>query len=102
MIGPGYQSTVVATTDGRVLTGLVAEDSPRRLVLKLQGGKVETIARADVESSRLSPLSLMPEGLEAQVTPKELVDLFAFLALDRPPGDPEGRPLPGTPSGLRK
>jgi putative membrane-bound dehydrogenase-like protein len=95
VIGAAYQATTVATADGRILTGLVAEDSPGRVVLKTQGGKLETIARVDVEEMKVSPLSLMPEDLEKQLTPQELSDLFAFLALDRPPGDPEARPIPG-------
>ena len=36
----------MVTTDGRVLTGLVAEDSDQRVVLKTQGGKLETIRAA--------------------------------------------------------
>ena len=102
VIGPGYQATTIATTDGRVLAGLLVEDSPQRVVLKLQGGKIETIARSAVEESKLSPLSLMPEGLENQVNPKELADLFAFLTLDKPPGDSTARPIPGTPPGIRR
>jgi putative membrane-bound dehydrogenase-like protein len=102
VIGPAYQANTVATTDGRVLTGLVVEDSPQRIVLKLQGGKVETVEKTAVEESRVSPLSLMPEGLESQITPRELADLFAYITLDRPPGDPTAKSLPGTPSGLRK
>jgi putative membrane-bound dehydrogenase-like protein len=102
VIGPAYQATTIATSDGRVLTGLVVEDSPQRIVLKLQGGKVETIPKSAVEESKLSLLSLMPEGLESQVTPKELADLFAFLTLDKPPGDASAKLLPGTPPGIQK
>ncbi len=102
VIGPAYQATTVVTSDGRVLTGLLVEDSPERVVLKLQGGKLEAVARKDVEESKLSPLSLMPEGLEAQVSPKELADLFAYITLDKPPTDPAARSLPGTPAGIRK
>jgi len=102
VIGPAYQATTVATTDGRVLSGLVVEDSPRRVVLRLQGGKTETIARASIEESKLSPLSLMPEGIEAQLQAREIADLFAFITLDKAPADPEARPLPGTPAGIRK
>jgi putative membrane-bound dehydrogenase-like protein len=102
VIGPAYQATTIATKDGRVLTGLVAEDSPQRVVLKLQGGKLETVARSEVEELKVSPLSLMPEGLEGQITAKELADLFAYITLDKPPGDPSARPLPGTPGGIRK
>ena len=102
VIGEAFQSTNVATNDGRVITGLLVEDSPQRVVLKLAGGQTETIPRADVEARTLSPMSLMPEGIEAQMPPREIADLFAFLTLDRPPTDPEARPLPGTPAGIRK
>ncbi len=97
VIGQGYQATTVATKDGRVLTGLLAEDTPERVVLRVQGGKAETVPRADVEEQTTAPLSLMPEGVEAQLTPQELADLFAYLALDRPPGDPQAKLLPGAP-----
>ncbi len=96
VIGASYQARTVVTTDGRVLTGLVAEESPERIVLKTQGGKLETVAGADVEETTTSRLSLMPEELEKQLKPQELADLFAFLTLDKPPGDPSARQLPGT------
>ncbi len=95
VIGSGYQATTVATADGRVLTGLLAEDSPARVVLKMQGGNLETIARDDVEEIKLSALSLMPEDLEKQLSEQELCDLFAFLVLDRPATDPHAQPIPG-------
>lgn len=98
VIGASYQARTVVTSDGRVLTGLLAEDNDQRVVLKLQGGKLEPIARDDVEELRVSPLSMMPEGLETQLKPAELVDLFAFLVLDKPPGDPSARRIPTTSS----
>ncbi|MFM8250854.1 MAG: c-type cytochrome [Planctomycetota bacterium] len=94
VIGASYQARIVVTSDGRVLTGLVVEDSPQRVSLKVPGGKLETIARADVEELRVSELSLMPEGLEKQLTATELLDLFAFLTLDKPPSDPTARRIP--------
>ena len=39
VIGAAYQADTVATTDGRVLTGLLAEDGPQKVVLKVQGGQ---------------------------------------------------------------
>jgi putative heme-binding domain-containing protein len=95
VIGAAYQATTVATRDGRVLTGLLAEESAQHIGLKIQGGKLETIARDDVEELKLSPLSLMPEDLEKQLSEQELADLFAFLTRDKPPGDPSARPIPG-------
>jgi putative heme-binding domain-containing protein len=100
VIGASYQAIIVATHDGRVLTGLLVEQNPEHVVLKSQGGKLETIARGDVEEMKQSALSLMPEDLEKQLTPQEIADLFAFLVLDKPPSDPSARRLPGAPAPL--
>jgi putative heme-binding domain-containing protein len=97
VIGPGYQATTVVTKGGRTLTGLVTEDSPQRVVLKLPGGAQQVVPRGDVEYAAVSKLSMMPEGIETLMDRKELADLFAFLTLDRPPDDPEARPIPGAP-----
>ena len=48
----------------------------------------------------MSKVSLMPEGMEKQLKPQEIADLFAFLVLDKPPSDPTARRIPGTPKGL--
>lgn len=95
VIGAAYQAQTVVTKDGRVITGLPIEDSPQRVVLKVQGDKQETIGRSEIEDSVRSSLSLMPEGLEKQLQPQELADLFAFLVLDRSPEDPTAAFLPG-------
>jgi hypothetical protein len=66
-------------------------------VLKLPGGGQQVIPRIDVEYTSVSKLSMMPEGIENLMGRRDLADLFAFLALDRPPGDPMARPIPGAP-----
>jgi hypothetical protein len=58
---------------------------------------MEVLARGDVELFRKSEVSLMPEDLEKQITEQELIDLFAYITLDRPPSDPDAKKLPGTP-----
>jgi len=94
VIGEAYQTRIVVTVDGRVITGLLVEETPQRVVLKVQGGTLESIARQDVDDMQVSPISLMPEGLEKQLSLEELADLFAFLRLDKPPTDPTARPIP--------
>lgn len=98
VIGAAYQARTVITTEGRVLTGLVAEDNAQRLVLKIQGGKQEVIPRDKIDEVVVSKLSLMPEDLEKQLKRQELADLFQFLTLDRPPQDPEASLIPGAPA----
>ncbi len=96
VIGAGYRARTIVTEDGRVLTGLLVEDSPERLVLKAQGGKQEVVPREEVAELIVSRMSLMPEDLEKQLAPQELADLFAMLTLDKPPSDPTARKLPGS------
>jgi putative membrane-bound dehydrogenase-like protein len=97
VIGAGYQATTVVTNAGQVVTGLVVEESPQRVVLKVQGGEMKTIPRSSIDEVNVSRVSLMPEGVERQLQPQEIADLFAFLCLDRPPDDPKARKIPGTP-----
>ncbi len=97
VIGAGYQATTVVTGAGQVLSGLVLEDSPQRVVLKVQGGELKTIPRGSIDEMNVSKVSLMPEGLERQMQPQDIADLFAYLTLDRPPDDPKARQISGTP-----
>lgn len=96
VIGASYQALTVVTKEGRVVSGLPIEDSPQRVVLKVQGDKQEIIARRDIDEVVPSKLSLMPEGLEKQIPPQEMHDLFAYITLDKPPEDPAARRLTGS------
>jgi putative heme-binding domain-containing protein len=100
VIGAAYQAVNVRTLDGRVLTGLPVEDNGERLVIKVQGGKTELVARDEVDEVLTSKLSMMPEGLETQLKPEEIRDLFALLVLDLPPSDPKARQLAGVRESL--
>jgi putative heme-binding domain-containing protein len=97
VIGQPYQVVTVVTRDGRNLTGLIAEDNEQRVVVKMPGEGEESVPRSDVKYTRVSKLSMMPEGIETLLAKKDLSDLFAFLALDKPPTDPTAKPIPGAP-----
>jgi putative heme-binding domain-containing protein len=98
VIGPGYQTVTVVTRDGRNLTGLVTEESDQRVVLKMPGEGEEAVPRNNVHYTRVSKLSMMPEGIETLLDKKALADLFAFLSLDKPPTDPAAKSIPGAPA----
>src|SRR6185436_9392148 len=95
VIGPAYQVTTVVTGDGRNLTGLLAEENEQRIVLRMPGEGQETVPRHNVKYTRVSKLSMMPEGVETLLEKKDLADLFAFLSLDKHPSDPAARPISG-------
>ena len=74
-----FEAQAVATTDGRLLTGLVADENDRTLTL-IDGQRQRIIlARGDVEAMKPSPVSLMPEGLLDKLTEGQVRDLFKFL-----------------------
>jgi len=88
VIGSGYQSWSLVDKSGRVLTGLLVEDSPQRIVLKVEGGKDEVIPREEVETFEQSAVSLMPEDLEKTVSEQEIRDLVAYLRYEEAPPEP--------------
>jgi putative heme-binding domain-containing protein len=75
----GYNSTVVATNDGRVLTGLKVRQTPTELVLLDAEGR-EVVLPADAIEEQKPGGSLMPAGLVDGMTRAELVDLVRFLS----------------------
>jgi putative heme-binding domain-containing protein len=83
-IREGFVTTVVATGDGRVLSGVVAEQDNNIIVLRGADGNLVTLPRSDVESQRTSPQSLMPQGLLKGLTDQDLRDLFAYLRTTQP------------------
>jgi putative membrane-bound dehydrogenase-like protein len=80
-----YLSYTVQTTDGRVLTGLIVEQTPQRVTLVNERNERTTVPRGEIQSLRESPVSLMPENLLQPLKPQELRDLFSYLQ-GRPPG----------------
>lgn len=78
-VDPKYLSTAVATSDGRVVTGFLVEETPEKLVI-FDGKDSQTIAAADVEERRTLKQSSMPEGMGAALAPAEFVDLIEFLS----------------------
>jgi putative heme-binding domain-containing protein len=79
-----YLAYNVQTTDGRALTGLIAEQTPATITLLDGKNQHTTIARDRIESLRESPISLMPEDLLKGLKPQELCDLFSYLQTDKP------------------
>jgi hypothetical protein len=64
---------------------------------------VETILRSDIEELSSTGKSLMPEGLEKEISPQEMAHLVAFLqqaAAAEPAGNPNRERDFGTLPGL--
>jgi putative heme-binding domain-containing protein len=78
-VSPEFLEYGVALDDGRVLTGLVAAETPSSITLRGREGVEQTILRRNIEELSSTGKSLMPEGLEKAITPQEMTDLIGFL-----------------------
>jgi len=74
----GYETWVIETTDGRVLTGfIVGEGDP--VVLIDAKGEQQIVPADSIEARQRQNISLMPEVAKANLSPQELADIVEFL-----------------------
>jgi putative heme-binding domain-containing protein len=78
-LAQGYETWTVRTVDGRVFTGVVQKDAPDELVLTAGPEKAYRISRESIEEIRRSEVSIMPKGLDQNLTDQDLADLIAYL-----------------------
>ncbi len=76
---PQFQSYVLVTTAGRVLTGMIAVETANSLTIRQPDGHEETVLRIHIDELRGTGLSYMPEGLETQIDVPAMADLLAYL-----------------------
>jgi putative heme-binding domain-containing protein len=79
VVARDYQMTVLTTSAGRTLSGLIKEEDEKLVVLQTPT-EVVRIPKADLESRERSSLSLMPDGILAPLSDAEVRDLVAYLA----------------------
>jgi putative heme-binding domain-containing protein len=75
-----YVEYVATTTNGRTFTGLLAAETATSITLRGQEGKQQELLRSELEELSSTGRSLMPEGLEKEISPQAMADLLAFLA----------------------
>ncbi len=74
-----FRTYTIQTTDGLVLTGMLAGESRTSLDLIDSQGKKQTLLREDIDQLVGSTKSLMPEGFENQMTQPDMTNLLEFL-----------------------
>ncbi len=79
---------LVATRDGRLVSGIIASESASTITLKRAEAATDIVSRDQIESITSTRLSLMPEGLEKDLDPRAVSDVIAYL-----------RSLVGKPAG---
>ena len=80
IIQDAYRMQMVLMRDGRLYSGIPAVESERVLELRVANqAKPVALAKSQIASREIAPVSMMPEGLLANLSDAEVLDLVAYL-----------------------
>jgi putative heme-binding domain-containing protein len=92
-----YQMTQIRTLGGRVLNGIIKEESDKTVTVQTEN-EVVRLPKSDIEDRHQSELSMMPENQLTPMSDAEVRDLIAYLAGAGQvplPKTPDAKPAPG-------
>ncbi len=78
-IDNNYFSYTIMDVDGVVYTGVLQTETATSVTLVQPEGKTVTLPRDQIELMKSNGVSLMPEGLERNITPQQMADLISFI-----------------------
>jgi putative heme-binding domain-containing protein len=76
----GYEAWNVELKSGDELYGLIVSDTPEQVAVKTVGGIITKCRPAEIVRRDKSKLSIMPAGLQQNMSTQDLVDLIEYLA----------------------
>lgn len=82
-VDQAFRSTLIQTSDGRSLSGLVLREEGAVLVLADAQGKEQRVPLAEIDDRAVSPLSPMPANVADLVPEQDFYHLLAFLLSQR-------------------
>ena len=74
-----YLNFVAVTSAGRSVAGMLTTETATGLTFLAAEGRTETLLRSEVEELRSTGKSLMPEGLEKELSHQDLADVLEFV-----------------------
>jgi len=78
-IDANYFRYLARTEDGTVVEGLLKDSNSQTITLQSQNGAITTLNRDEIEELKSSGTSLMPEGIESQISAMEMADLLWYV-----------------------
>ena len=78
-VAPQFLAFNVETKDDESLAALIANETTTHVTLRMASGVEKTLPRTSIRGMKSSGQSLMPEGLEAGLTPAQFADLLEFI-----------------------
>ncbi|HVT30475.1 MAG TPA: PVC-type heme-binding CxxCH protein [Lacipirellulaceae bacterium] len=74
-----YEPMLITTQDGKMINGIIKDETAKEYVVAIGPNQLLRIPHGTVDEIQPSKVSIMPAGLDKQLTPQELADLVAFL-----------------------
>jgi putative membrane-bound dehydrogenase-like protein len=78
-ITAGYKSYTVLTESGKFYSGTLAAETATSITLRREKGEQDVILRKDIDRMSALSKSLMPDGLEKEISPQDMANLVGYL-----------------------
>ena len=78
-VDPRYIEYLAVTKAGRTFTGILESETATSITLRGAEGKEQLLLRSELEELQSTGKSLMPEGLEKDLSKQDVADLIAYL-----------------------
>lgn len=76
---PIYTNYSALLDDGRIITGIIAAETASTVTFRRAEGKEDVVLRDQIDQLQSSGLSLMPIGIEKDITAEQLADVITFI-----------------------
>jgi putative heme-binding domain-containing protein len=74
-----YLNYIAISEDGRSFAGMIASETGSSITLVAAEGRLQSLLRSEIDTLHSSGKSLMPDGLEKDLTAQDISDLIAFV-----------------------
>jgi len=78
-VSPTYAQNSFELTDGREFSGYIVSQTSQRVFLKSAGGILNNFESNDIMAKHELPYSIMPNGLQSQMSLDDFVDLVEYM-----------------------
>jgi putative membrane-bound dehydrogenase-like protein len=78
-VDPRFLNYQVTTKAGRVFTGMIAAETASSITLRRAEKAEDTILRSQIDEIQATAKSVMPDGLEMQLSKQDVADVIAYL-----------------------
>ena len=76
---PNFNTYTAETKEGRIFSGIIAAEDANSITLRRAEAKQDVVLRSNIEEMTSNGISLMPEGLEKEISRQDLANVIAFV-----------------------